>query len=65
MEDWRRTDPQTACDGTEPEYVDSKGCRTELNVWSRKDGDDADAAVHFDDLWGLAEKPPWRCTCPR
>ncbi|MFG2461632.1 hypothetical protein ACGFWE_31845 [Streptomyces sp. NPDC048523] len=56
--------------GTEPEYFDPKGCRTELDVWSRKDGDDADASVaiwnkHFDDLWGLAEKPPWRCTCPR
>lgn len=50
--------------GTEPEYYDPKGYRTELNVWSRKDGDDAKAAVatwnkHFDDLWGLAEKPPW------
>ncbi|MCL8014984.1 hypothetical protein [Streptomyces sp. AS02] len=50
--------------GPEPEYYDPKGYRTDLNVWSREDSDDAKAAVatwnkHFDDLWGLAERPPW------
>ncbi|MFG1670223.1 hypothetical protein [Streptomyces sp. Y7] len=51
--------------GSEPEYYDPKGYRTDLNVWSREDSDDAKAAVatwnkHFDDLWTLAERPPWR-----
>ncbi|MGV9450031.1 hypothetical protein [Streptomyces sp. NPDC003635] len=51
--------------GAEPEYYDPKGYRTDLNTWSREDSDDAKAAVatwnkHFDDLWGLAERPPWR-----
>ncbi|MFF4254045.1 hypothetical protein ACFY1L_22850 [Streptomyces sp. NPDC001663] len=50
--------------GAQPEYYDPKGYRTDLNVWSREDSDDAKAAVatwnkHFDDLWGLADKPPW------
>ncbi|MEV6942021.1 hypothetical protein AB0N07_08445 [Streptomyces sp. NPDC051172] len=50
--------------GSEPEYYDPKGYRTDLNVWSREDSDDAKAAVatwnkHFDDLWGLADRPPW------
>lgn len=53
--------------GSEPEYYDPKGDRTDLNVWSREDSDDAKAAVatwnkHFDDLWTLAERPPWRRT---
>ncbi|MEU5097741.1 hypothetical protein [Streptomyces sp. NPDC020996] len=51
--------------GTEPDYYDPKGYRTDLNMWSRRDGEDSKAAVatwskHFDDLWGLAAKPPWR-----
>lgn len=50
---------------TEPEYYDPKGYLTDLNVWSREDTDDAKTAVatwnkHFDDLWELAAKPPWR-----
>lgn len=50
--------------GTEPEYYDPKGYLTDLNVWSREDSDDAKSAVatwnkHFNDLWGLAEIPPW------
>ena len=49
---------------TEPEYYDPKGYRTDLNVWSRKDNDDSKVAVatwnkHFDDLWRLADIPPW------
>ncbi|MEU6146614.1 hypothetical protein ABZ848_40490 [Streptomyces sp. NPDC047081] len=49
---------------TEPEYYDPKGYRTDLNVWSRKDDDDSRTAVatwnkHFDDLWSLADIPPW------
>ncbi|MDV7215180.1 hypothetical protein [Streptomyces prunicolor] len=48
----------------EPDYYDPQGYRTDLNIWSREDTDDAKAAVatwnkHFDALWELAERPPW------
>jgi len=48
----------------EPDYYDPQGYRTDLNIWSREDADDAKAAVetwnkHFDALWELAERPPW------
>ncbi|MGW3312314.1 hypothetical protein ACWDG9_37670 [Streptomyces sp. NPDC001073] len=48
----------------EPDYYDPQGYRTDLNIWSREDTDDAKAAIatwnkHFDDLWNLAARPPW------
>ncbi|MEV8545006.1 hypothetical protein [Streptomyces sp. NPDC051572] len=48
----------------EPDYYDPQGYRTDLNIWSREDTDDAKAAIatwnkHFDALWELAERPPW------
>ncbi len=48
-----------------PEFYDPKGFKTDLNVWSGKGASAAEAAVstwnkHFDDLWALADVPPWR-----
>ncbi len=53
----------------EPDYYDPQGYRTDLNIWSREDTDDVRAAVatwnkHFDGLWELAAKPPWRRGAP-
>ncbi|MEU9394970.1 hypothetical protein AB0D86_33850 [Streptomyces sp. NPDC048324] len=50
---------------TGPEYIDPKGYRTDLNVWSREGTAAAGEAVaqwnkHFDDLWELATVPQWR-----
>ncbi|MEU3515431.1 hypothetical protein ABZ770_09140 [Streptomyces sp. NPDC006654] len=45
------------------EYYDPKGYRTDLNVWSRDGAAGAAVATwtqHFDDLWLLAKRPPWR-----
>ncbi|MFI5885295.1 hypothetical protein [Streptomyces sp. NPDC051554] len=53
----------------EPDYYDPQGYRTDLNIWSREDTDDAKAAIvtwnrHFDALWELAARPPWHRGMP-
>ena len=56
---------RTLLRSSDPEFYDPKGYRTDLNVWSQEGAEDAKAVVatwnkHLDDLWSLAESPPWR-----
>lgn len=52
---------------SDSEYYDPKGYRIDLNVSSRESAADAAVATwtkHFDDLWHLAKRPPWRQGTP-